>query len=200
MPSAKNIELVTELPVKSANIDLKLLEGLKSGDDRAFAQLYDLYKDKLFKIAMLYFKNTDTAKDCVQESFISLYRSRGSIRMTGSIFPYLARILTNACLQEKRSAARRDKREQGSLKKDTHSESPEEHMQATALGRELLQTLEAMPAKRKACTTLRLETDMSVSEIAQAAGVTYLAARLHIHRGMSELKSAATNFGAGEEQ
>ena len=192
--------MVRELPVKSANNDRELLLKLKSGDERAFAQLFELYKEKLFKIALLYFRDTDTAKDCVQESFISLYRSRESIKTGGSVFPYLARILTNGCLQEKRSAARRDKREQGSLKKHTRSESLEERMRATELGRELLQTLEAMPATRKACTTLRLETDMSVSEIAQAAGVTYLAARLHIHRGMSDLKSAATNFGAGEER
>ena len=58
-------------------MEKKLIEKLiKSidGDERAFRELYDKYKGKIFKTAYLMLRDEKGAEDIVQEVFITVYK------------------------------------------------------------------------------------------------------------------------------
>ena len=42
--------------------------------------------------------NREEARDIVQRTFITLWEQRGKIQCTGAIYPYLLRLVKNACL------------------------------------------------------------------------------------------------------
>lgn len=174
-----------------------LLERFLAEDRSAFDEIFERYHGRLLRLALLYGGEEAEAKDCVQEAFISLFRARRAVRKAPSLFPLLARMTVNACLQAKRSGKRRGEREKIAASADLDAPSPESQLEASELGRAMLKSFKALPATRKACTLLRLETDMAVSEIAKAAGTSYLAARLHIHRGMEAVRKAAIEFQRG---
>lgn len=55
------------------DIEKKLAKKANSGDREAFAQLVDLYKDKIFHLAYRMLGNSHEAEDSVQETFLRVY-------------------------------------------------------------------------------------------------------------------------------
>lgn len=80
---------------------------LRQGDCGAFRLLFDAYADKALRFASVYVRNSDLAKDIVQETFIRVYRNIGSFDVEKPFEPWFYRILTNECLRdlEKRKVA-----------------------------------------------------------------------------------------------
>lgn len=72
---------------------------LRQGDSGAFRFLFDAYADKALRFASAYVRNSDHAKDIVQETFIRVYRNIGSFDMRKEFEPWFYRILTNECLR-----------------------------------------------------------------------------------------------------
>ena len=179
--------------------DLELISRLKEGDEGAFEELFTKYRGRLYRLARLY-TGGEEALDCVQDAYIYLLRVKNTLQQRDSLFPLLAKMTINRCLEVRRSDKRRNKREEIVSSEEKTEGSPEEILAASELGETLIKALDKLPPKAKACTLLRLETDMTVSEIAEACGVSYLAARLNIHRGISALKGEAERFNNGAEK
>lgn len=56
--------------------ELLLFKAISKGEELAFKQLFDIYKDKLFGLAISLTKSTTLAEELLQEVFISLWISR----------------------------------------------------------------------------------------------------------------------------
>ncbi|MBK0378452.1 RNA polymerase sigma-70 factor [Mucilaginibacter segetis] len=69
--------------------DLELLDLLKSGDEGAFALIYDRYFGLLYIHAYNRLKNKDEAKDLVQELFTHLWSKRGWLDPKTNLSNYL---------------------------------------------------------------------------------------------------------------
>ena len=63
-----------------ANILIELLGATGRLDRQAFSRLYRLTSPKLYGVALRILKNETSAQDCLQESFISVWRQAGSYR------------------------------------------------------------------------------------------------------------------------
>ncbi|HSP47725.1 MAG TPA: RNA polymerase sigma factor [Clostridiaceae bacterium] len=72
---------------------------LRQGDSGAFRLLFDAYADKALRFASAYVRNSDLAKDIVQETFIRVYRNIGTFDVEKPFEPWFYRILTNECLR-----------------------------------------------------------------------------------------------------
>lgn len=73
----------------------RLSERLASGDERAFAELYDACADRLFAFAAARTRSPDLAADVVQSAFLRLVKSRRRLRAVDSPVAYLFQILRN---------------------------------------------------------------------------------------------------------
>ena len=71
--------------------DNALLDLVRLEDDRAaFAELYNRYWDKIFLIAANALNSPEEAEECVQDIFCSLWNRRHTLKLTHSLYTYLA--------------------------------------------------------------------------------------------------------------
>jgi RNA polymerase sigma-70 factor (family 1) len=69
--------------------DQDLLRRLREGDEEAFNTIYNRYQALLYTYAFKLCKQEDTAKDLVQELFISLWKNRQTRDIPSSLRSYL---------------------------------------------------------------------------------------------------------------
>ena len=55
------------------HVEARLVKLSRGGDRRAFAELVDLYKDKIFHLAFRMLGNRQEAEDAVQETFLRVF-------------------------------------------------------------------------------------------------------------------------------
>ena len=76
-----------------------LIEKAQKGDQRAFRELYELYKHSLFMVCLRYGKDRSTAQDYLQDAFINIYRNLKQFdSQRGAFESWAKRITVNVCL------------------------------------------------------------------------------------------------------
>lgn len=77
-----------------------------SGDDSAFAELLGRFKVQLVDYAKHMLGDRETAEDIAQETFLRVFRARGSYRQEAKFSTWLYTIATNLCYDELRKHRR----------------------------------------------------------------------------------------------
>lgn len=78
------------------------LEALRAGDRAAFAQVVDLYADRLYNVTLKLLGDPMEAEDALQEAFISAYKAIEGFEGRSSLGTWLYRIAYNAALMRLR--------------------------------------------------------------------------------------------------
>jgi RNA polymerase sigma-70 factor (TIGR02960 family) len=86
---------------------MELLGRAQSGDQQAFAQLTDGYRQELQLHCYRILGSTQDAEDALQETFVAAWRALANFEERASIRTWLYRIATNRCLNMLRAANRR---------------------------------------------------------------------------------------------
>lgn len=90
---------MTDTVLTEDDIDL---EALRAGDKEAFAQLVDLYADRLYNLALKVMGDPFEAEDVLQEAFISAYKAIDSFEGRSQLGTWLYRITYNAAMMRLR--------------------------------------------------------------------------------------------------
>ncbi|SOD15338.1 RNA polymerase sigma-70 factor, ECF subfamily [Pedobacter xixiisoli] len=69
--------------------DTELLQLLQKGDRVAFAELFQRYHQSLYLHAKKMLRDSDEAKDVVQEVFAAIWSKRETLALSGEVAPYL---------------------------------------------------------------------------------------------------------------
>jgi RNA polymerase sigma-70 factor (ECF subfamily) len=150
-----------------------------AGNENAFEQLVNRHKNKVFTTILLIVKDTYTAEDLLQDTFIKAIHTMkgGRYNEEGKFSSWICRIAHNLAIdffrKEKRSpmitledgsnvfntlSFAEDSAESLQIREDTHTRL-----------RELIQTL---PQAQREVLMMRHYADMSFQEIAEATGVS----------------------------
>lgn len=78
--------------------EYRIILGLKAGNENSYNQLFSKYYVPLSVFANKYVKNLDTAKEIVQDLFVSIFEIRKSLTITTSLKSYLFQSVRNRCL------------------------------------------------------------------------------------------------------
>ena len=89
--------------------DAQLLEQVKGSDVEAFRRLFERYQPILFRQVFFQTSETDQAHDIVQQTFISVWEHRRSIRSHLSFLAYILRISRNLIYDAVRHQKIRDR-------------------------------------------------------------------------------------------
>ena len=88
-------------------IDDRAIEACQGGDTEAFRLIYQSYKDRVYSIAICFFEGDDaTARDITQQVFLKLMTNISKFENRSEFSTWLYRVVTNACLDRKRSLRR----------------------------------------------------------------------------------------------
>src|SRR3954447_14750166 len=91
--------------------DARILRGLRSGIDSAYAELMDAYEQPIYNMVYRLLGNQTDACDVVQEVFLKIFRSVGSFREQSSLRTWIYRIAINEAHNHRRWFARHCRRE-----------------------------------------------------------------------------------------
>ncbi len=98
-----------------------LVQRAQSGDEQAFATLFQNHKKRVYSVCLLMTKNIAEAEDLTQEAFLQVFRSVGSFRGDSAFSTWLYRVAVNTVLMKLR---RRKSTAIVSLDEPVSSESP----------------------------------------------------------------------------
>lgn len=82
-----------------------LLVRVSGGDPRAFVELVQPFRERLFRKACSMLGSPDDAEDAVQDSFLTAYRAIDRFRGEAGIYTWLYRIVVNRCTDVLRKRA-----------------------------------------------------------------------------------------------
>jgi RNA polymerase sigma-70 factor (ECF subfamily) len=78
----------------------QLVERCRSGDEKAFEELVDRYKDLVFAMIARTVQDRARAEDLAQEVFLRIHRGLPYFRGEARLSTWIYRIAANLCLQE----------------------------------------------------------------------------------------------------
>jgi RNA polymerase sigma-70 factor, ECF subfamily len=75
--------------------EMRLIEGLRAGDEAAFVELMRRYGASMLRVAQLYVRSRAVAEDVVQDSWLAVFKGISRFEGRSSLKTWLFRILTN---------------------------------------------------------------------------------------------------------
>jgi RNA polymerase sigma-70 factor, ECF subfamily len=79
---------------------LSLVQRAQSGDEEAFATLFQQHKGRVYSVCLLMTKDVAEAEDLTQEAFLQVFRTIGSFRGEAAFSTWLYRIAVNTVLMK----------------------------------------------------------------------------------------------------
>ena len=70
-------------------VDGDAIHQLIAGDESAFTAIYELYGEKVYRLAFRFLKDRQQSEEIVQETFINLWLSREKLNPEGNMWLYL---------------------------------------------------------------------------------------------------------------
>jgi RNA polymerase sigma-70 factor, ECF subfamily len=193
--------------------DAKLLESLRTGDERAFAALVDKYGPSLLRLASLYVPSRAIAEEVVQETWLAVFTGLERFEGRSSLKTWLFRILTNKAKTRGQREARirpfsafaADGDESDTavdvdrFARDGHWVAPprgvpEERLLAGETRRVVEQAIAALPENQRAVITLRDVEGLSAEEACNVLGVSETNQRVLLHRARAKVRAALERY------
>ena len=88
-------------------IDDRTIEACQRGDSEGFRLLFEVYKDRVYSIALYYFNGDEaSAHDVTQQIFLKLLTHISQFESRSEFSTWLYRMVANACLDRKRALRR----------------------------------------------------------------------------------------------
>lgn len=188
-----------------------LVIRLQEGDETAFAEVFHLYKDMVYTLAIKLLANKADAMDVTQEVFFTLFRKIRSFRGDSSLKTWLYRVAINQAAGRNRWWRRRFWSRTTSLNlepddgTDPMSEcvpsgdpSPTREVFSGELRRALDQALRELPFEQRVAMTLRDVEGLSYEEIAEVMETNLGTVKSRISRGRERLRKTLEAFRGGE--
>jgi len=198
--SAEGAYIVVE---PEENIDARLVERARMGDEKAFAALYNRYRIEMYKY-LAGLVTIEEAEDLLQETFWKAYKGLAGLQEGEKFQGWLYRIARNCAydyLRRRRRYAEHVVRETDESREQAASDDPLEYLAEQEL---LRQALADVPMKQRECFLLHLG-GLPVREIALIVGLSESSvpvyqgkARRCLYKRYQDLKRQADGTEKGE--
>ncbi len=149
----------------------ELIEGCRLGQPEAFRALFEMYKDRVYSVALRYSGDATLAQDIAQETFVKLFSTIGSFRGDSRFESWLYRLVVNSCFDHKRKARRLMPLFDGlrSMLR-APSASALDEMVRSERSVQLQSAIAALPPEQRMVIVLRYTQGLSYEEIAEIMG------------------------------
>lgn len=186
-----------------------LVVRLKQGDEAAFAEAFDLYKDLVYTLAFKLLADKGEAMDVTQDVFLTLFRKIHSFRGECALKTWLYRVTLNQAANRNRWWKRRFRHKTIALSLEPSGDGtplqeprslepgPDRHLLSRELDEALRRGLKALPFDQRAAVVLRDVEGLSYEEIAEIMGAQLGTVKSRISRGREHLRSLLAPFQKG---
>jgi len=181
------------LPAEEA----ELIARAQNGDVEAFCKLAASHQRSLYTLALKYSGNHHDAEDLTQEVMLNAYRSIHQFKGMSSLHTWLARIMVNAFLNQKRKSdplawsERRTTTEElfeVTLSVSRPMHGSERRVHAGLLAQQILDTLQSIPERQRLIFLMKHQEGMTCEEIANTMGIAVGTVKKTLFRVVDRLR------------
>lgn len=163
-----------------------LIKACVRRDRKAQRMIYEKFAPRMFSVCIRYAGNRDSAKDLLQDGFITVFSKIGSYSGDGSFEGWMRKIFVNTALMQLRKRdVLRDTREISELKTNVPFE---DNMMDKVEGKDIYNLIKEMPDGFRTVFNLSVVDGYSHQEIAGQLGITEGASRSQLSRARSWLQ------------
>jgi RNA polymerase sigma-70 factor (ECF subfamily) len=178
------------LPIKRADIDSKLISGLKKDNHDSFQQLFEYYSVPLYKFAIGYLKSKEFTEDLVQEVFLKIWDNRENLKTNTSFQSYLFTIALNSVRKHFNHLSKQTEFKHQILTDLSENQYDlDKNLDYESLLDKLDEFISQMPEKRREVFIKKKFEEKSLKEIAEELSVTPKTVEYHITEAMKYLKN-----------
>lgn len=176
--------------------DNQLLHQIAKGDETAFRQLFDQYRDLIYSFSYQLTQSEIIAKDVVQDIFVKIWTTRSTLDQIVSIRAWMLRLTRNHLLNGLKRKAHEEAllREIRAGLSDNHQPT-EDALQYRELEKQLQLAIAALPPQQQRCYLLSRDEGMKHDEIAGTLGISQETVKKHIMAAVQSIKKKLTRSG-----
>ena len=197
--------------------DALLVEGLRAGDEAAFAAVMRMYGRGMLRVAEMYVSSRAIAEDVVQEAWVGVLRGIGRFEGRSSLKTWLYRIVANTAktrgVRESRSvpfSSLGDDGDEGTVDADRFLGSgdrfpghwavppqvwaPEGRLLADETLGVVERAIDKLPPAQRAVITMRDVQGFTSEEVCNALDLTETNQRVLLHRARAKVRRALEEY------
>ena len=175
-----------------------LLRRLRDRDERAFRELVETHRDRVFNITYRMLGHRAEAEDVAQEVFITVFKTIDSFREESKFSTWLYRVTVNHCKNRIKYLARRHDRDRDELDETSHETNgaagpprhaqPDRALEGAQLEVLLQEAIAHLDDDQRVVVVLRDVEDLSIEEICEITGLPDGTVKSRLHRARLVLR------------
>jgi RNA polymerase sigma factor (sigma-70 family) len=173
-----------------------LVDGCIAQERRSQQKVYELFYGKMMAVCLRYTKNTDQAKDILQEAFIKVFRSVDKFNRAGSFEGWIRRIMVNTAIDHFRRTKNaylllgeeRSIEDFSDIDEEDNiaDEGPDEEMEVKPA--DVINAMQKLTPAYRTVFNLYVFEEMTHKEIADALGINVGTSKSNLAKAKNNLK------------
>lgn len=180
-------------------LERSLLRRLLDRDERAFRELVEAHRDRVFNITYRMLGDRAEAEDVAQEVFIQVFKSIESFRQESKFSTWLYRVTVNHCKNRIKYLARRHDRKREELNETSeqvngvaspslHAAQPDRALEGVQMEVLLQEAIKGLDEEHREVVILRDIEDLSIEEICEITKLPDGTVKSRLHRARLALR------------
>jgi RNA polymerase sigma-70 factor, ECF subfamily len=175
--------------------DAELIGRVLFGQRDVYERIVERYQGPLYRYALASIRDSDSAADLVQDTFVRAYSSLARCRDRERFAAWLFRILRNRCIDHQKEHRRRDVPLDERSEYATSLGTPERDMDQSLLRDALENALSSLPEAQREAFLLKHVQGLSYEEIAEILEVGTSALKMRVARARDALQGTLRGLG-----
>ncbi len=175
-----------------ADID-KLIRQCQKKSSKAFDELYKLYSSLIYGICLRYTKNSDEAKDLMQDCFIKILNKIGDYKFKGSFEGWIRRLTVNSAINFLKMNKELFVEDVGSYENFNGNYDPDIISNMSA--QEIVKLIEQLPLGYRTIFNLHAVEGYKHVEIAEMLNISEITCRTQFKKARTALMNLIEEYG-----
>ena len=190
------VSIATGMAISPAE-EAELIARAQRGDTEAFCRLATQHHRSLYVLALKYSGNHHDAEDLIQDVMLNAYRAIHQFRGMSSFRTWLAKIMVNSFLNQRRKSdplapAKRQEPMEDDVELRFESKHPGRHSERTVhnglMIQQILNLLAAVPERQRLMFLMKHQQGMTCEEIADTMGTSVGTVKKTLFRVVDRLR------------
>jgi RNA polymerase sigma-70 factor (ECF subfamily) len=182
-----------------SELEPSFLRRLRERDERAFRELVEAQRDRVFNLTLRMLGNRAEAEDIAQEVFITVFKRIDQFREEAKFTTWLYSITINTCKNRIKYLARRHDRDRDELddaaEKTTNGaiggpmpRAPDDALEGARIEKLMQEAIATLDADHREVVVLRDIEDLSIEEICAITNLPDGTVKSRLHRARLQLR------------
>ncbi|MCC6289923.1 MAG: RNA polymerase sigma-70 factor [Chitinophagaceae bacterium] len=173
----------------------ELLNLLHNDDEAAFSEIYDRYWEKMTMHVLKVIHSPEDAGDIVQEVFVSIWRRRSELLITGALGAYLMKSARNLAIRHlEKNISSRNFLSTLSYALEHNNIHTQQEIESEDMEDKIAQVVSKLPPKMRSVFVLSRDEQLSYKEIANQMGIAETTVKKQVSNAIKIIRRSVTEL------